>query len=67
MQRQANLRRGTGRGGQSSGRYANRRHEHFCAATTAGRIWCWGENRVGQLGRGFSSGRKPVGLVVAAE
>ena len=36
-------------------------HEHGCAATAAGGVWCWGEGAAGQLGHGqFASSAEPV-------
>jgi len=30
-------------------------HRHWCAVTTLGDVWCWGENLNGQLGRGTTT------------
>jgi alpha-tubulin suppressor-like RCC1 family protein len=30
-------------------------HRHLCAATSAGDVWCWGENMHGEVGTGMTS------------
>lgn len=40
---------------------------HFCAGDAKGRLWCWGPNRQGQLGLGFSSHHEPPRQVVDAD
>ena len=37
---------------QSSVRQIAVRHMHTCAVTTDNNLWCWGNNRYGQLGLG---------------
>jgi hypothetical protein len=37
----------------------------FCAVTSAGRVWCWGHNPNGVLGRGDTADTSYAGLVVA--
>ncbi len=38
---------------------------HTCARTTAGEIWCWGFDEVGQVGQGQGAGSRPPGQVLA--
>ena len=40
-------------------------HRHVCAATSAGDVWCWGENMHGQIGTGAVSPFEQVPVRVA--
>jgi alpha-tubulin suppressor-like RCC1 family protein len=39
--------------------------DHTCAITTAGALWCWGDNRRGQLGSGSSADLERLPVLVA--
>ena len=44
-------------------------HQHFCALLDSGEVWCWGRQREGRLGNGFTgpSGSVPYAAPVLAQ
>lgn len=39
--------------------------DHACALLASGEVWCWGDNTLGQLGRGVGSGVLPASATPA--